>query len=337
MITFGKIIKRIKRPKKPNEQRGVDYNNFVPYEGDHKRFRTSQDTAGGVRKTILQQITQRRRSRRAGIQGNDFRSTHSDNKKKGLLIPCAASIMVLVLLGYFLKGIFIDLSSDIKYFQIQKIDILGCKVTSQEEIREIGGFTFGTSLFGIRPKEVEDLLKSHVWIREAKLERKWPNKLFVRVWEHVPTAMITKGEPGQEKLYYVNKRGICFSSVQAGEDIDFPVITGLQGFHEEERKKILDEALYFLKLAGMNNPNLPAQLVSEINIDEKEGLVIYLVDHPFPIYFGREDVKKKYRQLRKVLEILYKKQKNQTKITQVKYIRLDYLTNKVLVAQSGSG
>jgi len=39
----------------------------------------------------------------------------------------------------------------------------------------------------------------------------------------------------------------------------------------------------------------------------------------------------------KVLEVLYKKQEKEMQISRVEYIRMDYLEDKVLVAQSGSG
>ncbi len=338
MKALGKIINKVATAPKSKGQHGTDYRNYAPYESGHKSFRTGQDTVGSGKKTLLQRLVYRRRSKSRTIYGNDFQSTHTEKKKRQFILPGIATVALLLLLGYLTKGLFLDISSEITYFQVQKMVVKGCRVTTEEEIRQLGGFTFGSSLFSIQPKEIENLLKKHVWIQGAKLERVWPNGLYVTVWEHEPEAMVTQGDSGQEKLYYVNKKGVCFSPVLAGEDIDFPVITGLHSLIDErERKEALREALQFLKLAGNNNPNLPAQLVSEINIDEKEGMVIYLVDHPFPIYFGRENVSKKFKQLRQVLEILYKKQKNQTKITQVKYIRLDYLTNKVLVAQSGSG
>ncbi len=338
MKTLGKIVKKVKIVSKSKEQQRTDYSNYTPYDNERKSFRTGQDTVGSGKKSLLQKFAQRHRSRSSAVPGNDFRTSRPSKKKRRFILPGLITIGLVVLLTYLTKGLAVDIASDINYFQVQRMDIQGCKVTSQDEIREIGRFTFGTSLFSIQPREVENLLNKHVWIHEAKLERKWPNGLLVKVTEHMPEAMVTRGDSDNDRLFYVNNKGICFSPVRAGEDIDFPVITGLHKLSDEkEREQALSEALYFLKLAGMNNPNLPAQLVSEINIDVKEGMVIYLVDHPFPIYFGREDVRKKYKQLRKVLEILYKKQKNQMKITQVKYIRLDYMTNKVLVAQSGSG
>ncbi len=337
MKALERIVEKIKILQTTKAQQGPAYKNYMPYKGDSKNLRTEL-TAGREKKSICQRVLRRRPSRNISMPGSDFRATRIGKKKRSVILRGLIVMGLVVLLAYAGKGVVFNMTREIKYFQVQSMDIQGCRVTSPNEIREMGGFTFGTSLFSIKLKESEGFLKQHAWIREAELERQWPNRLVVKIREHEPEAMVSHGESGHDKLHYVNKTGICFSPVRAGEDVDFPVITGLYSLSgEHERKQALAEALYFLKLAGMNNPNLPVQLVSEVNIDEKEGMVIYLVDHPFPIYFGRENVKKKYRQLRKVLEILYKKQKDHMKITQVKYIRMDYLTNKVLVAQSGSG
>ena len=66
-------------------------------------------------------------------------------------------------------------------------------------------------------------------------------------------------------------------------------------------------------------------------------MTLYLVDYPFPIYFGKGEVRTKYSRLKRVLEVLYKETEQGMTIADVAYIRMDYLENKVLVAHSGSG
>ena len=75
------------------------------------------------------------------------------------------------------------------------------------------------------------------------------------------------------------------------------------------------------------NAILPIQAVSEVHIDPREGLVIYLVDRPFPVYLGKDRLQTKYFRLVKVLEQLYAKKQ----VDAVKEIRMDYSNDKVLV------
>ena len=90
-------------------------------------------------------------------------------------------------------------------------------------------------------------------------------------------------------------------------------------------------ALEFLRLTDKGNQILPTQAISEINVDPKEGLIVYLVDYPFPIYMGKEKIRVRFSRLVKVLARLYKDEK----IKGVAEIRMDYAENKILVSRVG--
>ena len=231
------------------------------------------------------------------------------------------------------------LAAGMEYFEVQdNVVIEGCHVTTSADIRELAEIRYHTNLFSINPGKLEAILVRHPWVAEVKVQRTWPNKLLIRVVEHVPEALILQGDPGRGQLYYMDAKGVAFIPAKPGQDLDFPVLTGAGDIQDPgRRKEMIGDAVRFLKLVKTNNPNLPAQSVSEIHLDKTEGMVVYLVDYPFPIFFGRGDVGKKYKQLHEVLGVLYKQKKEGMLISQVEYIRMDYLTNKVLVAQSGSG
>lgn len=324
--------------KTPKGARRTGYNKYTSSDGGYQAFTTGQDYQK-KKVFFLKRWKQRFFGSKSVPAETGYASRRVDEPRVGLALIKLFSIVFLVgSLGFVSKGIFSDMLHGLNYFHIQNIEIRGCKVTTQQEIRDSGGFNYGVSLFAIDTEKSVADLEEHAWIKSVVIKRKWPNRLLVNITEYRPEAIIAQASSAGDSLHYINGKGVCFSQVQPGEDVDYPVITGLDGLiTKAERDDALGDALYFLRLAKMNNPNLPAQLVSEINMDEEEGMVIYLVEHPFPIYFGRNDVNKKYKQLRRVLEMLYKKQKNQMKISQVMYIRMDYLTNKVLVAQSGSG
>ena len=274
----------------------------------------------------------KRLSRSGKAHRNDF-SSFSDGRRRRPVLWGAATLSLAIMLACAGKGYIQYLAGNIDYFHIREMEIRGCNVSSPDEIRELGGVSYGVSLFDVHPKKTAKKITNHPWIDTVKIQRRWPDGLVVTVGEFRPEALLTHKSAKNGGLYYVSRKGTRFGPVKPGENIDYPVITGLDNLIDEnERKSAIVEALFFLRLAKRNNPNLPAQLVSEINIDVAEGMVIHLAEHPFPIFFGRGEVKKKYEQLRKVLEILYRKQRNQAKIAQVEYIRMDYLTNKVLVA-----
>ena len=129
-----------------------------------------------------------------------------------------------------------------------------------------------------------------------------------------------------------------FLPVEPGDDIDFPVITGWSDIKNTEiKEQALSEVLIFLRKLRVNNPHLPAQSVSEIHVNQSGEMVVYLVEYPFPIFFGNGNTKTKYARLVQVLKALYKKKRGKELISRVEYIQMNYLNDKVLVAQSGSG
>ena len=89
--------------------------------------------------------------------------------------------------------------------------------------------------------------------------------------------------------------------------------------------------MVLLKKAAKNNPNLPAQSISEISVNPKGELIMYLVDYPFPIFFGKGRPTEKFNNLLRVLETLYRNHNGSVEMSQVAFIRLEYENDQVLV------
>lgn len=235
--------------------------------------------------------------------------------------------------GWLLTGPMQSLYDDFRYFRIHEIEISGCRITSSDELRNYAGLSYEMNMMTLDPAAIRMRLQDHPWVKTATVKRIWPDELTVTIKEYRPQAIVVQDE-GTE-LSYVNSGGTVFAAVSPGQELDLPVITGLGGIPTEEGKqKMLAAASLFLRLAARNNPNLPAQDISEVHFTEGGELILYLVEHPFPIYFGQDEVKRKYSQLRQVLEVLYRKKMGRAGIENVAYIRMDYQKNKVLVVRN---
>lgn len=276
--------------------------------------------------------------RRCFSFGKKRRSYLSRQEKRKKYYGIAAKIGGVLLCSAFTVGIVWSpvarYAKTIEFFWIKNIAIQGCTKVSSADIREIAGLDYMTSMFDVDNEQLRaEFVRQH-WVRDARIDKIWPDKISISIEEHTAAALLVQGDPGKEKMVYINKNGKVIAPVVPGDNLDYPVVTGKNTMPEEEREMLYEDAVAFLHLIGRNNPNLPAQLVSEINFDSSEGLIVRLVDYPFPIFFGRGEVKKKYRQLRKVLAVLYKKQRNSVDINHVSFIRMEYYDDKVLVAQS---
>ncbi|MGB3221981.1 MAG: FtsQ-type POTRA domain-containing protein [Desulforhopalus sp.] len=221
------------------------------------------------------------------------------------------------------------------FFKVSEIVFSDTGPISKEKLREASGIILHqTSLVGLDCAQVEAALNTVPWVAQAEVKRKWPSTIKVFIEENVPVALLHSKKTNGAQLQYIDQKGMPFLQVGPGSDIDFPVITGLNEIKEPGvRKKALTEALVFLDNVGGDNPYLPAQSVSEIHLNQNGEMVVYLVEYPFPIFFGNDNTSTKYARLVQVLKALYKQQKGNESISQIEYIQMDYLNDKVLVAQ----
>ena len=252
----------------------------------------------------------------------------------------AGSLRLTLILGGLLAGAYFlltgpmhSLYDELRYFRIHEIEISGCRTINPEALRKFAAISYEMNMLSLEPKAIQERLLKHDWVKSARVQRVWPDGLAISIQEHRPQALLIQND-GKD-LSYVSSSGVIFAKLDKGQELDYPVITGLDSFaNEDAQKELLASANLFLRLAERNNPNLPAQNISEIHFTEHGELVLYLVEHPFPIYFGKDEIKRKYSQLRRVLEVLYRKRKGRAKIEEVAYILMDYQKDKVLVAQN---
>lgn len=247
--------------------------------------------------------------------------------------------LVVVLLFGIITGLMgwgvhkIVVRSDV--FRLTEVEVHGNMVTTTQQLLDTGAIEQGQSLVAVDCGEVAGAIARLPWIDKVKVKKHWPSALEISVKEHRPLALVHHASPQGSNLYYANSRGELFARLQAGQDYDFPVITGgkterIGAYERLTADSPSASALLLLKLAAKGNAILPVQSISEVHVDPREGLVVYLVDHPFPIYFGVENVHTKYYRLVKILERLYRKEQ----ITGISSIRMDYMENKILVARA---
>ncbi|BDD86364.1 hypothetical protein DPPLL_07290 [Desulfofustis limnaeus] len=285
-----------------------------------------------LQKSLLKKInaywTQKRLARRpAALAEQSGRGLW----RGALLVICLVAASILLVTGKGPGGL-ASLLASLDYFRLTGIEVRGCRHSSVQEVKTASGVTISTSLFAVDAEAVGAAVQSaDDWVKSVRVVRRWPDELLIEVDEYEPYALITRTDNHQTGLYYLDRDGVPFLKTKAGMDLDYPVITGLEGIAVAQEHEGLAQALAFLRLVAANNPNLPAQSVSEVHVDGTGELIVYLVEHPFPIMFGGGEIRQKYLRLRKVLEVLYKPRKEGMDIARVAYIRMNYLKDRVIV------
>ncbi len=260
-------------------------------------------------------------------------SPPKENKitKRKVYISCLLIFLFLVFVGF--RGAIKKRLTELPLFLLTNIKVTGCLKTTPDIIRERTGTKYNSSLFAVEPGIVRKQLESHPWVYRADVTRRLPDTLVIVVQEYMPKAIIRLGD--EEKLYYVDQAGTPFVEVEAGQDMDFPVISGLEGLQSDENLQVfLLNIMSFIEKTDEDDPNLPAQSVSQLHVDSTQGTILFLVDFPFPIFLGKDNIQKKYNRLKKVVGFLYKERRKGLNVSNIAYIRMDYSGKKVLVAHT---
>jgi len=217
------------------------------------------------------------------------------------------------------------------FFQITAMKIDGNRMTSKEQITALSRIDIHSNLLAIDVSEVKSILESHPWIARVDIIRDWPNRLLITVKEKKPVALLSR----DGGLFYLDNKGLIIAAASPSQELDFPVITGLENFTfnssgTKQAPESLQQVMALLKLADKNNAILPEQNISEIYISKNDELVLFLLERAFPIYLGKEgEISTRYYRLVKVLRDLYKSKE----FSEVSYIRFDYQKDTILVGK----
>ena len=260
---------------------------------------------------------------------------------RGLALKISGAIAVLVCivaLSLLVRSPFIQNSLDgIRVAKVEHIEFTGDYRQRENVLYDKAGIIrYQSSMFDVDVEDVAEKIEKLFWVDTVKVSKNWPSTVIIDVKKQIPVALVHTPDE-QDTFHYVNNKGQLYKAVASGDDLDYPVITGLEKLDEQQYQLGLNKVLLFLKKVSVNNANLPLHAVSEMHIDEYGELTVYLVDTSFPIYFGKRNVEEAYKYLVRVLGDIYRKRSNGTSIANIGYIQLDYMKDQVLVAESGSG
>jgi hypothetical protein len=270
-------------------------------------------------------------------------ATVLSNKSQRLSNFVARGTLRLSLIVFLLAGIgwfsyLLLAGSDI--FHLTSVTVVGNRTVAEDDIIRTSGLVHGACLLKFAVDEAEGKIAALDWVDNVDIVISWPSRVVINILEHKPFALVNlkSGQGKGKKLHYVDYRGNIFSIVSTGYDLDFPVISGDidsfvsggDGDKRIEKESLGHEALKLLRLAARGNAVLPGRAVSEVSVDSRHGLVLFLVEYPFPIYMGDDNIRTQYYRLVKILARLYR---NGT-VNTIKEIRMNYLQSKALVAKN---
>jgi cell division septal protein FtsQ len=186
---------------------------------------------------------------------------------------------------------------DSPYFSVREIKVHGGEKVGGSEIVAIAGLKHGMNIWKIDPAEIEKKIARAPWVRRVVVRREFPRRVVIDVEERIPKAIVAMG-----KLYYVDGDGVVFKEVGDGENVQFPLLTGLRpealNTSDARARSRLQDAVRLAELMAKD-----AHTLSEIHFDTSDRVVLYTVDYPVALHMGSGDWETKLRRLDRVLSL----------------------------------
>jgi len=208
------------------------------------------------------------------------------------------------------------------YFGVSKVRVEQQVRVSEGEILEASDIKIGDSLFDLELHMIGRKIEEHPWIARADVERSFPDQVVIRVVERHARAIVDL-----DYLYYVDRDGEVFKMLESGDELDYPVITGITRQYlldnPEQSRNSLNLALRLMDELD-NRTSFNMEDVSEIHFDEQDGLIVYTQTGGVPILLGKQGFAAKLNRLEKIYQDL------EPRLLALKYIDLN-VTDRVIV------
>jgi len=185
------------------------------------------------------------------------------------------------------------------YFQLDEVVIQHRGHVSDAAVRAAAGLRDGMSIWDVDAQAVRQSLERLPWVRSARVARRLPGRVTIRLREHRPAAILQLAGT-EAPLRYVATNGRVFARVEDVDGRDLPYITGLDPDRVESGTAVheIRAAMQVLYVAAQYRSALG--VVSEIHVGH-DGLTLIPMRPAIPIELGSGDFDAKLARVAEVL------------------------------------
>jgi len=173
------------------------------------------------------------------------------------------------------------------FFAVERVDILGANLVSEEEVLRLAGVEYGDNLPRIDPQRVRRRLEEDPRIGAARVRRIPPGRLVLEIEERLPVAMV----PYADGFLFIDSEGKLLAADRRSRP-GLPAVTGVP-LERIGRHLPPPEGLV---IAADVASRLPAGLlgnVAEIHVGDPNDVLVLTRDGK-PIFLGEPvDVERK--------------------------------------------
>lgn len=107
------------------------------------------------------------------------------------------------------------------FFEIDKINVTGITMVSEQEVLEMSEIEIKQNLFEVNEQIASRSVELHPMVKKVEIIRHIPRTLEIKVTERVIWAVI----PMREEFLIVDNEGVCIDKVSQFPNIGIPIIT----------------------------------------------------------------------------------------------------------------
>jgi cell division protein FtsQ len=187
------------------------------------------------------------------------------------------------------------------YFEIKEISVRGLKELTEKDILALAAIPPQQNLLSVNIEALVLRVSANPWVKNIYAGRELPNRLVLEVRERNPVAMVRQAND----FYLMDNEGTVFKKLGKGDDVDLPILTGIDG-REKEKSKLLLSTLNLLKTMSASGRYNYLGAISEVKVDDIFGLSL-LTDTGLYLKLGAGNYENKLKQLNVVMSDMEKR------------------------------
>jgi cell division protein FtsQ len=239
-------------------------------------------------------------------------------KRATRIVSLFAAIAILVVLS--LEAY--ELLAKTTFLRLEKIQVSGLKRLKRQEVINLTGVKPGDAMLHLDLQRLAAQIKKSPWVEKVKVNRYFPRTVSIEITEWEPVAIVN-----MRYLYYLDGKGEIFKPLNRGDNLDFPVITGItEDDLARDPKGCKDMLKTALQVAGLLRSGAVFRLedISEIHVDKGYGFTLFTARGGVPVKLGNEGFPEKLARLSRIYREL------SPQLQWVEYIDLNY-NDKIVV------
>jgi cell division protein FtsQ len=174
-------------------------------------------------------------------------------------------------------------------FSVAEIVTVGGKRRGPDDIAMIAGVSKGQNVFSIDLEKARAKLAADPWIESAEVSRQLPGTITIHVIEREAAGLVAM----PEGTYLVTRDGLVIKRVEAGDPLDFHIVTGVSlKSLVEDREGAMRTIRHALDLAldYDRSPLAQRSPLEEVHVEAagdmtlvagKSGVVLRMGDAPY--------------------------------------------------------